>query len=209
MQINDRAIQLNSTPIRLYSTLGHLRYTALTPSANLLVEAKMMGAIVLARRRYRVAAILKLKTTSLKLFLICVLSQLSPLPKYTQLRVNLTTSFQDGASSFSAVSNLFALTDIATASFLSTLYGIPKGLSVKHGSNQSVAEFYGEVRMYVCMYIHTADSLFYRRYFHILRHFGSAFPIVLQQQRPGDLLTALRIAQRFYSRGECVWRLAE
>lgn len=167
-----------------------------------------MGAIVLARRRYRVATILKLKTTTLKLFLICVLSQLSPLPKYTQLRVNLTTSFQNGAS-FSAVSNLFALTDIATASFLSTLYGIPKGLSVKHGSNQSVAEFYGEVRMYVCMYIHTADILFYRLYFNILSHFGSVIPIVLQQQRPGDLLTALRIAQRYYSRGERVWRLAE
>ena len=43
-------------------------------------------------------------------------------------------------------SDLFALTDTATASFLSTLYNIPQGMSVQHGSNQSVAEFYGEVR---------------------------------------------------------------
>ena len=70
--------------------------------------------------------------------------KVAPLPKYTQLRVNLTTIFSSSAS-YTQVSNLFALTDVATASFLSNLYSIPKGLSVKHGSNQSVAEFYGEV----------------------------------------------------------------
>jgi hypothetical protein len=43
---------------------------------------------------------------------------------------------------------LFALTDVATASFLSNLYNIPPGLAVKHGSNQSVAEFYDEVKLY-------------------------------------------------------------
>jgi hypothetical protein len=43
------------------------------------------------------------------------------------------------------VSNLFALTDVATAAFLSKLYNIPPGTAVNFGSNQSVVEFYGEV----------------------------------------------------------------
>ena len=41
-------------------------------------------------------------------------------------------------------SHFFALTDVATARFLSELYNIPQGIRVSHGSNQSVAEFYSE-----------------------------------------------------------------
>lgn len=75
---------------------------------------------------------------------MCVIKA-SPLPKYAQLRVNITLSYpSSSAGSTTLSSRLFALTDVATASFLSTLYNIPKGLRVNHGSNQSVAEFYGE-----------------------------------------------------------------
>jgi hypothetical protein len=77
-----------------------------------------------------------------------VFLQIASLPKYTQLRVNVT-SYYPAASKFDnqslGASDLFALTDVATAHFLSDLYSIPQGISVQHGSNQSVAEFYGEV----------------------------------------------------------------
>lgn len=74
----------------------------------------------------------------------CV-AKLSPLPKYTQLKVNITATFTGSTTTISqGVSNRFALTDVATASFLSDLYSIPKGIQVNYGSNQSVAEFYGE-----------------------------------------------------------------
>jgi hypothetical protein len=72
--------------------------------------------------------------------------QISKLPKYTQLRFTVTATYPDEtAVQTLGQSNLFALTDVATAAFLSKLYSIPQGLSVQHGSNQSVAEFYGEV----------------------------------------------------------------
>jgi hypothetical protein len=75
--------------------------------------------------------------------------QVSSLPKYTQLRLNVTASYPASDSPQEdqglGTSNLFALTDVATAHFLSDLYHIPQGLAVNHGSNQSVAEFYGEV----------------------------------------------------------------
>ncbi len=72
--------------------------------------------------------------------------QLSPLPKYTQLRVNITSvSTTVPTQTVVGTSNLFALTDVATTNFLADLYNIPRGLSVKHGSNQSVVEFYHEV----------------------------------------------------------------
>ena len=41
-------------------------------------------------------------------------------------------------------SYLFVNTDTATAPFLKDLYNIPKGLTVRHGSTQACAEFYGE-----------------------------------------------------------------
>ena len=72
---------------------------------------------------------------------------ISPLPKYQQLRANITSHLPDNIDSTKmevGTSDLFVCTDTATASFLSELYNIPKGLNVRHGSNQSVAEFYGE-----------------------------------------------------------------
>jgi len=76
------------------------------------------------------------------------IAKLTDLPQYTQLRANLTAGYA-GQTSLTAnqslgTSRYFALTDVATAQFLSTLYSIPRGLAAKHGSNQSVAEFYGE-----------------------------------------------------------------
>jgi hypothetical protein len=69
------------------------------------------------------------------------------LPKYTQLRVNITASYPDSAQVQAlGASSLFALTDVATAHLLSNLYSIPPGISAQHGSNQSCIEFYGEVR---------------------------------------------------------------
>jgi hypothetical protein len=60
--------------------------------------------------------------------------------------MNITASYPGSAQTQAlGASNLFALTDVATAHFLSNLYSIPQGLSVSHGSNQSVVEFYGEV----------------------------------------------------------------
>lgn len=65
--------------------------------------------------------------------------------------MNLTASYPDSAQIQAlGSSNLFALTDVATAHFLSELYSIPEGLSVRHGSNQSVVEFYGEVSVFLC-----------------------------------------------------------
>lgn len=60
------------------------------------------------------------------------LIQLSPLPKYTQLRVTVT-SYSHGISSASTTmdqghSSLFVLTDVATVSMLSELYNMPTGL---------------------------------------------------------------------------------
>jgi len=86
------------------------------------------------------------------------IAKLSSLPKYVQLRVVVHAVYSAAGNSSSSVrleqflgaSLLFALTDVATPAFLSSLYGIPPGLSVQHGSNQSVAEFYGEV---VCIVI--------------------------------------------------------
>ncbi len=74
--------------------------------------------------------------------------QIANLPKYTQLRFQVTATYV-GETEVQSLgqSNLFALTDVATAGFLSDLYSIPKGISVQHGSNQSVVEFYGEVRV--------------------------------------------------------------
>jgi hypothetical protein len=73
-------------------------------------------------------------------------SKISGLPKYSQLKVTVATIFDSlsATSTPDVSSNLFALTDVATAAFLSDLYSIPSGISVKHGSNQSVAEFYGQ-----------------------------------------------------------------
>lgn len=65
------------------------------------------------------------------------------MPKYTQLRVNITETL-NGVTTNIGASSLFALTDTATARFLSELYSIPAGQQVNHGSNQSVAEFYKE-----------------------------------------------------------------
>lgn len=92
------------------------------------------------------------------------IAKLSSLPKYVQLRVAVHAVYSPGENSnasssstassthsleqFLGASLLFALTDVATPAFLSALYGMPPGLSVQHGSNQSVAEFYGEVADY-------------------------------------------------------------
>jgi hypothetical protein len=70
----------------------------------------------------------------------------SPLPQYTQLVATVLSSPVSTTTNFTAIgeSAPFALTDVATAAFLSNLYDIPTGLTVRHGSNQSCAEFYGE-----------------------------------------------------------------
>lgn len=81
---------------------------------------------------------------------ICIV-KLSSLPKYIQLRVAVHALYSTEESSttqreqFLGASQLFVLADVATPSFLSSLYGIPPGLSIKHGSNQSVVELFGEV----------------------------------------------------------------
>jgi hypothetical protein len=58
--------------------------------------------------------------------------------------VNMSASVK-GIQSPVGTSSLFALTDVATASFLADLYSIPLGQTIKFGSNQSVVEFYHEV----------------------------------------------------------------
>ena len=79
------------------------------------------------------------------------MAKVSPLPKYRQLRVQVdhvfpatTTNTSTTTAYYTAVSYFFTLTDVATPSFLSTLYGIPDKGRASHGSNQSVAEFYGQ-----------------------------------------------------------------
>jgi len=78
------------------------------------------------------------------------IAKLTGLDMYTQLKVNMTSVYNGQTletappSQSLGVSDYIALTDTATATFLSELYSIPKGISVQYGSNQSVAEFYGE-----------------------------------------------------------------
>jgi tripeptidyl-peptidase-1 len=71
---------------------------------------------------------------------------LTSLPKYQQLKVNITATYPAGGSvEYSqGISSRFALTDVATTNFLADLYNIPHNIRVNYGSNQSVAEFYGE-----------------------------------------------------------------
>ena len=57
----------------------------------------------------------------------------------------LSTSKVSQVTTVVGNSTMFALTDIATASMMNDLYNIPAGLKVRHGSNQAVVEFYGEV----------------------------------------------------------------
>lgn len=72
-------------------------------------------------------------------------TKVSPLPKYTQLQMNVTFTFPTSSNPrVLGVSSYFYLTDVITPSFLSELYQIPIGTSVKSSSNQSVAEFYEE-----------------------------------------------------------------
>ena len=130
------------------------------------------------------------------------IAKLSSLPKYVQLRVAIhavyspggATSINNGSSSstttttrleqFLGASLLFALTDVATPSFLSALYGIPPGLSAQHGSNQSVAEFYGEVPAFVTHH----HQYQYHHHHHCIQPTIPASPLsVLQQQRPQQL----------------------
>lgn len=73
-------------------------------------------------------------------------AKVSPLPMYTQLRFNVTSKLPaDSTFTQLGVSDLYALTDVATVGFLSELYKIPAGQAV-HTANatQGVAEFYGE-----------------------------------------------------------------
>lgn len=71
------------------------------------------------------------------------LAKVSPLPKYTQLKLQMFASKVQNSTVNIGNSSYFALTDVATPDMLSALYSIPKGLSVKHGSTQACAEFYG------------------------------------------------------------------
>lgn len=75
---------------------------------------------------------------------ICT-AKIAPLPKYTQLRANLTSTLSSGSVVEVLVSNLFVLTDVATIPFLIDLYNMPSGQLV-HNANatQAVAEFYGQ-----------------------------------------------------------------
>ena len=75
---------------------------------------------------------------------ICIVKA-APLPKYTQLVSTVRYTFPNNDTSRSlGDSVLFALTDVATVSFLAELYNLPAGTLAHSGSNQSVAEFYGE-----------------------------------------------------------------
>ena len=71
------------------------------------------------------------------------LAKVSPLPKYTQIKIQMFESGVKNSTINIGNSSYFALTDVATPDMLSALYSIPKGLSVKHGSTQACAEFYG------------------------------------------------------------------
>lgn len=70
-------------------------------------------------------------------------AKVSPLPKYTQLRVAVLETGVLNKTHLVGNSSYFALTDLATPDVLARLYNIPTGLAVRHGSNQSCAEFYG------------------------------------------------------------------
>lgn len=79
------------------------------------------------------------------------ITKLAPLPKYTQLRASIyaqTPVYVGNHVSYNTRlvgrTSLFQLTDVATIPFLSSLYNMPKGLTVRHGATQAVAEFYGE-----------------------------------------------------------------
>lgn len=79
------------------------------------------------------------------------ITKLAPLPKYTQLRASLyaqSSSYTQNKVIYDTRlvgrTSLFQLTDVATIPFLSKLYNMPKGLTVRHGASQAVAEFYGE-----------------------------------------------------------------
>jgi hypothetical protein len=75
---------------------------------------------------------------------ICI-AKISPVPKYVHLDFEVLYEFPGSSNKMSlGTSNQLALTDIATVHLLSDLYKIPSGIKVRHGSNQSVAEFYGE-----------------------------------------------------------------
>ena len=93
------------------------------------------------------------------MFFCFLILQIAPLPKYTQISINVTSSYVDDEDRkvFSTIgsTNLFALTDVAVPSFLNNLYNIPKGTAVKHGSNQSVVEFYGEVFLFFFYFFFT------------------------------------------------------
>jgi len=75
------------------------------------------------------------------------LAKIAPLDKYIQLRFEVYAIPTDlSITSYTSIgkSYLQALTDTATPEFLKNLYNVPLGISVRHGSNQSVAEFYGQ-----------------------------------------------------------------
>jgi hypothetical protein len=70
-------------------------------------------------------------------------AKLSPLPPYLQLRVVVMAEDHLGEREVGK-SSLFVLTDVATVPLLRELYGVPPGLTIRHGANQAVAEFYGQ-----------------------------------------------------------------
>lgn len=72
------------------------------------------------------------------------LVKISPVPMYIHVDFEVFYSFNSTTTMSLGTSNQQTLTDTATAQFLSNLYSIPSGLTVRYGSNQSVAEFYGE-----------------------------------------------------------------
>ena len=71
------------------------------------------------------------------------LAKVSPLPMYTQLQFKITEFPVLNRTLNVGNSTFVALTDVATPDMLSLLYNIPKGLTVRHGSTQGCAEFYG------------------------------------------------------------------
>lgn len=73
------------------------------------------------------------------------LAKISPLPMYTMMQANVTSTLPSGEVTALGVTSSFTLTDVATVSFLSNLYNIPPGLKVANtAATQGVAEFYGE-----------------------------------------------------------------
>jgi hypothetical protein len=78
----------------------------------------------------------------------CV-TRIKPLPKYQQFRLSVIQADAEFPSNSIPSMNLgtsayFVLTDVATPKFLQDLYSMPRGQTVRHGSNQSVVEFLGE-----------------------------------------------------------------